>query len=97
MSKPEDIPQDVWDAAAIKALEYVEWLIPQPDYVSDSEFVLTQVLARTILAAKAEEREACAQVADEHSGPFAEGSIFGAGETFAANKIAAAIRKRGGE
>ncbi len=56
MSKPEDIPQDVWDSASVKALEYVEWLIPAPDDYAGSEHVLTSVIARTILAAKVEER-----------------------------------------
>ena len=61
---PEDIQQDVWDAASIKALEYVEWLIPAPHDYAGSEYVLSQVIARAILAAKAEEREACVQACE---------------------------------
>lgn len=46
MSKPEHIPQDVWDAAALPA-EYVD--------ANDRRYHI----ARAILAAKAQERQAC--------------------------------------
>ena len=45
MSKPEDIPQGVWDKAVV---------------IADASEPSTETLARAILAAKAEEREACA-------------------------------------
>lgn len=61
--KPDDIPQDVWDRAEADASEYVEWLIPAPEEYEQSEFVLSQVIARAILAAEQRERERCAQVA----------------------------------
>lgn len=47
-----------------------------------------QTIAKALLARD----ERAAVIADDHAGPFAAGSIFGAGETFAASKIAAAIR-----
>jgi hypothetical protein len=49
MSKPTDIPQDIWNEASRKALEYVEWLIPAPSDYAGSEYVLTQVIARAIM------------------------------------------------
>jgi hypothetical protein len=71
MSKPEDIPQDVWDTAIRVA--------------TTSEFTeRVKGIARTILAAKAEEREACARIAEDQDGGAIE-----------CEQIASAIRKRG--
>lgn len=52
MSKPEDIPQDVWDKAGnIK---------PLPDFkFAEWEQILQSDIARAIMVAKEEEREAC--------------------------------------
>lgn len=79
MTKPDDIPQDVWDAA-IDAL-HTDWNDP------------ALAMARTILAAKTEEREACACLA--------EGMRYGHLDLYAqevardrADDIAGAIRKR---
>lgn len=63
MSKPEDIPQDVWDAA---------WNV---EVVADFSFdgqtggtieqhETAENIARAILAATLAEREACAEIAD---------------------------------
>lgn len=56
MSKPEDIPQDVWDVALRVWAELLT-----ADHVGDPEVAHRDVdeIARAILAAKAEEREAC--------------------------------------
>jgi hypothetical protein len=54
MSKPEDIPQDVWDAA-FKACN-AKFDPYSRAYVAD--------IARAIMAAKAEEREAILAIAD---------------------------------
>ena len=51
MGKPEDIPQDVWDAA-VHAF-HDDWDNPP------------LVMARAIMAAKAEEREACLSIVRE--------------------------------
>lgn len=90
--KPEDIPQDVLVTARKAVMAEVS-----PDvrwqYASgrNDHFAVVKAVARAILA----ERERCAQLADDHAGPFASGSIFGAGATFAAKNIAAAIRQLG--
>lgn len=49
MSKPDDIPQDVWDKAV--------WSLEYPHY--------REAIARAIMAAKAEEREECAKIASD--------------------------------
>lgn len=65
MSKPDDIPQDAWDAA-----EKVHML---PHFKFSSwRYVLSTDIARAIVAAKAEEREACAKLAEEFAGQFPE-------------------------
>lgn len=92
MTKPDDIPQDVWNEAYGQALLFVQWLVPTPtDYVQ-AEHVLAVTFARAIMAAKAEEREACANIADSKiSGGYYDGSpVWPDG-----NEIASAIRKRG--
>lgn len=60
MTKPDDIPQDVWETAELEALKYVEWLTPTPAD-ADAEHVLTISFARAILA----ERERCAKLCDK--------------------------------
>lgn len=82
MSKPDDIPQDVWD----EALRL--W--------QDEEFDAGEVIiARAIIAAKAEEREEClAAVLDEQL----SGDSDDEGDRAymrAINDAAAAIRNRG--
>lgn len=65
MTKPDDIPQDVWDVAYGKALLFVQWLVPAPtDYVQ-AEHVLAVSFARAIMAAKAEELSACVSIVQE--------------------------------
>jgi hypothetical protein len=61
MSKPEDIPQDVWDSAGLEAMKFVDWL-GRGDLDSDAEHVLTVSISNAVMAAKAEEREACARL-----------------------------------
>lgn len=60
MSKPEKIPQYTWNAAVRCAETALRNL---PDDHGDMSFEIATI-ARAILAAKAEEREACAQIAD---------------------------------
>lgn len=78
MSKPDDIPQDVWDAACRA------W--------DSTDFPGREMTARAIIAAKADEREACAQIADDAGNPYKGGSRGVAQEQ--AHSIAAAIRNR---
>lgn len=54
MTKPDDIPQDVWDAANDMA---AEWLMPG----GEGHTMASNDIARAIMA----EREACALVAEE--------------------------------
>ena len=95
MSKPEDIPQDAWDAA-FNAMPLL--LIRNYDR-SPIVLVLHVNIARAILAAKAEEREACATDAEERHriwGTHAQiKGIEVEDDISACREIAAAIRKRG--
>lgn len=57
MSKPDDIPQDLWD--------HVERaVVPMGILGSDVGNRTVQNCCRAIMAAKAEEREACASICD---------------------------------
>lgn len=82
MSKPDDIPQDVWDKAI--ELEEATYL---PNCVED--FAIP--VARAIMVAKAEERAGC--LADAEKARDENGS--GEGEVYISGKIIDAIRKRG--
>jgi hypothetical protein len=103
MTKPDDIPQDVWNEAYGQALLFVQWIVPAPtDYVQ-AEHVLAVSFARAIMAAKAEERKACAVYHDDLAAQH-EASREGARGPSRANhglmmrvhlNAAAAIRKRG--
>lgn len=54
MTRPEDIPEDVWRSAEAKVIDYFNWL---GEHASDSaRYVLTQTIARAIMA----ERNRCA-------------------------------------
>ena len=103
MSKPENIPQDVWDHA--QAFLIAAPVVTHPaDNRADTFITINDpivAIARAIMAAKAEEREACAQLADklavidpEENGvdPYEEWEIAC---RVSARGIAAAIRKRG--
>lgn len=89
MSKPNDIPQDVWDRS-LSAFDEMCRVVEGSD---DRE-----IIARAILAAKAEEREACAVKAEQY--PFRsferqepDKSVYGWARC--RREIAAAIRQRG--
>lgn len=85
MSRPEDIPEEVLMAAADVAIMLPGF--PSIEATSDA----VERIARAIMAAKAEEREACAKLADEERlNPFNSG-----GMDTAFREIAKAIRKRG--
>ena len=89
MTRPLDIPQDVWDAA----LEVFE------TYLYNGESA-QEIIARAILSAKAEEREACAQLIEQHDlwfsfEPAVTTGGMGAVAPHATPAVAAAIRKRG--
>lgn len=100
MSRPADIPQDVW-AAAESALDLVLCNCRKSSGTSDQLRIdsITPI-ARVIIAAKAEEREACAEIAqarypllvpEGRKRPYVSTQIAHA----AGLGIAAAIRKRG--
>ena len=83
MDKPDDIPKDVWD----RALGL--W---QDEEADPGELII----ARAIMASKAEEREAIAQfifdapaVVEHPAGP-----LYGAGFSAAVQMMCAAIRTR---
>jgi hypothetical protein len=83
MGKPDDIPQDVWD----KVAELV-WSPKDDDFTA---------IARAILAAKAEEREACAQLADERANICADAvTKINAGELYKDVPLAAATESCAG-
>jgi len=98
MTKPEDIPQDVWDAAMNVLLANV-----------DQEYMQTPVerTARAIIAAKAEEREDIWAIASGNAvgerelermareANDAEGALLHALLARENEQLAAAIRKRG--
>lgn len=94
MTKPDDIPQDVWDAATSgrsKAiLSITNWVIggmAGPD--EPHNHALDMIFARAIMDARAEEREACALIAaDYHDHPSELAAFVG-------EEIADAIRERG--
>jgi hypothetical protein len=92
MAKPDDIPQDVWDAA----LEPSE-----KAYIAFRYDEAQAIVARAMMAAAAKEREACALIADKNAqidpqednvDPSEE---FEIGGRVRARAVAAAIRKRG--
>lgn len=58
MTKPDDIPQDVWDKAILYSGVYTE---PAGDTLSE----LRYDFARAIMAAKAEELSACVSIVQE--------------------------------
>lgn len=58
MTKPNDIPQDVW-GAALKCAETVCRNLDYPNVTAE-----VTAIARAIMAAKEEEREECAKIAD---------------------------------
>ena len=98
MTKPDDIPQDVWDTASDEALKYVEWIDPPPvDGVASAEHVLAVSFARAILA----EHERCAVKCEDQakiflSPEYATGQpLSSIMERFACEQCAAAIRKGG--
>lgn len=102
MSKPQDIRQDVWD----KAMSFLEAspMVSIPCTSDDRCHLINDpqtAIARAILAAKAEEREACAVVAEmghwEHrtEGNFHTGHSYAVWCGPTGPMIAAAIRKRG--
>lgn len=106
MSKPEDIPQDVWD----KAMSFLEAspMVSIPCTSDDRCHLINDpqtAIARAIMDATAEEREACAKIADvfelERPGDQLEfidkhsGYNWDAGFDAGCTLTARAIRKRG--
>lgn len=75
MTKPDDIPQDVWDKASKHVVYTARIAVNEAQQVS---------VARAIIAAKAEEREKCADLAWVQA---KQGATH--------DQIASAIRKRG--
>lgn len=100
MTKPDDIPQDVWDKAILYSGVYTE---PAGDTLSE----LRYDFARAIMAAKAEEREDIWAIASGNAvgrrelerlameAGDAEGCLLHALLARENDQIAAAIRKRG--
>jgi hypothetical protein len=68
MTKPDDIDQDAWDTGARMAGEYLSWLHAGNSAGHLSEHAVSAMadtIARAIMSARAEEREACAKIADD--------------------------------
>lgn len=96
-TRPDDIPQDVWDAAE---KPYFRICL---DIEAGQHWDIRPTIARAILAAKAEEREAIIQLCEAEKQAFRSpeyaanqplGSLV---ERFAISECIAAIRKRGDE
>lgn len=94
MTKPDDVPQDVWDAAAecFAAGDWPLWLVDEERHAAHVS------MARAIMA----EREACALVAAGFNAvtilPFGsvdDNECAQAGQDYAADEIEARIRNRG--
>ena len=87
-TKPDDISQEAWDAAGsikpLPAFKFAEWAQ-----------VLHADIARAIMAAKAEEREACAAVANNELARQSGSDAWANGYRSACAEIADRIRKRG--
>lgn len=86
MTKPDDIDQDAWE----KTGDWAEW------YCADPFRTVEETIARAIMSARAEEREACAKIAEDD-----DGALPGWGEhrnmvvaQQVGKDIAAAIRNR---
>lgn len=95
MTKPDDIDHDAWEKAKVG----VRSMTSRPM----SEFDVASTIARAIMSAKAEEREACAQVADslaekrratEEARGFGPATAKPIANQFWCEEIAAAIRNR---
>lgn len=86
--KPDDIPQDVWDAAG----DYADEL----HLAGDCMFLESRkVIARAILAAKAEERQNAIGVVLSFERHHGEPGAVASNPYADVRVIAAAIRKRG--
>lgn len=88
MSRPEDIPQDIWD----KAIEI------DCGFLSGHRGLYVEDIARAIMAAKAEEREAI-QALLAHGAPHSPRRYIydntADRRIWACDQLDAAIRKRG--
>ncbi|HWU19339.1 MAG TPA: hypothetical protein VN155_16785 [Devosia sp.] len=84
MSKPEDIPQDVWDTAVSVAQEWEE----------DTGSLVEWYIARAMMSAAAKEREACAAHAVETTKAPAQRNTKDQWVEQIGQSVASAIRKR---
>jgi hypothetical protein len=95
MTKPDDIPQGVWDRA--DDLSFYDPATEGRDG-SLNRYKLREAIARAIMAAKAEEREACAQMATNKANEYynvpKQDLDFCAPIAVRLAGLAAAIRKR---
>ena len=94
MTKPDDIDQDAWD----KAGGVIRWISDFfADGLSRSEKTeAKEEIARAIMSARAEEREACAKIAEDDDGAlpgWGEHRIMVVAQQVGKD-IAAAIRNR---
>lgn len=80
MSKPSDIPQDVWDLAR---RIWAEMLTVNHDAPQKHSFNDCDEIARAILA----ERERCAKIAYEAANEVADDSQFAAGVLLSVNAV----------
>jgi hypothetical protein len=90
MSKPEDIPQDVWLAAENALDDMLCNCIEASGTAEQFRADNITPIARTIMA----ERERCAKECDRFDAPASD-SDFVTGQATAAQQIRAAIRKGG--
>ena len=97
MSKPDDIPLDVWTAAMAAQDEAIAFCARNHLAVSAYPFtsgLAKDALDRSLASAILAERERCAEIADRLRQTEASGDpMFTAGTSIAAGKIAAAIRQ----
>lgn len=66
--KPDGASDDAWNRAQSVAIDFINWADQRSADSSldpDAEHVLAKIIAKIVMAAKAEEREACAKVAEQ--------------------------------
>ena len=62
-TKPDGIPDDIWEAAMIEAAKYVEWAFQTRNVDADAEHVLATSISRMVLAERLKERERASHAA----------------------------------
>ena len=100
MTKPDDIDQDAWEIGVRMAGEYLSWLNAGNSTGHLSEHAvaaMADTIARAIMSAKAEEREAILELVSEYvwdDHALAQATDIGRAVHYQSVEIADAIRNR---